>query len=300
MEAATVDGTPYAAPLYVDGTHLFYRADLLEKYGFEPPQTWEELIEQSKTIMEGEGPRMYGFVSMWAPIEGLFMNYLSFLGGAGGTFYDDAGELAIESAESVKALSTMVDILHEHQIAPDSILNMRPDDARLLFQQGRSAFLMVQDFAHGPLTAEDSPVRDAVAFKRNPVFEGNPEAHSTALGGWLLAINPFSEHKAAAGQLIAAMTSPELQTWAAVNEARAPGNQAVYDSEELAAMEGPLNGFVSNYAYGVVRPSAEAGQNYPRISEIMQAEITEALHRQKAPEEALADAARQIRAVTGE
>lgn len=52
--AAMVDGKLYAIPLYIDGTHLFYRKDLLEKYGFEPPKTWEELIMQAKTITEGE------------------------------------------------------------------------------------------------------------------------------------------------------------------------------------------------------------------------------------------------------
>ena len=31
LSAATVDGKVFAAPLYVDGTHLFYRSDLLKK-----------------------------------------------------------------------------------------------------------------------------------------------------------------------------------------------------------------------------------------------------------------------------
>ena len=51
-EAAIVDGKLYAIPLYIDGTHLFYRVDLLEKYGFEAPKTWEELISQSKIILD--------------------------------------------------------------------------------------------------------------------------------------------------------------------------------------------------------------------------------------------------------
>ncbi|WP_342626096.1 hypothetical protein [Oceanicola granulosus] len=142
-------------------------------------------------------------------------------------------------------------------------------------------------------------MRENVAFRRNPVFEGQPDAHSTALGGWLLGIDPHSDNKEAAGELIEVMTSPEIQIWAATNDNRAPGNQAVYNSEELSSMY-PLSGFLTDFEYGVVRPSAEAGQNYPRISEIMQAELTEALHQEKTPEEALSDAAEQIRMVTGE
>ena len=74
LAAAQVDSHTYAIPLYIDGIHLFYRADLLEKYGFDAPTTWEALIMQAQTIVEGENnPDLAGFVSMWAKIEGLFM-----------------------------------------------------------------------------------------------------------------------------------------------------------------------------------------------------------------------------------
>jgi len=298
VDAATVKGVTYAAPLYTDGIHLFYRKDLLEKYGFQPPATWEDLIEQSKAILKGENNRqLYGFTSMWAPIEGLFMNYLGFLGGAGGSFFDKDGKLAITSPQSVKALGTMVDMLHTHRIAPDSILNARPDDARTLFQQGRAAFLMVQSFVHPPLTAPDSPVADKVGFTRVPYFEGNPEGNTTPVGGWLLGINPNSANKEAAAKLVSFMTGPEMQLWAAVNAARAPGNTAVYDHPEFAQSKGPLKDFSKHYAFGVARPSAETGQRYPRVSEIMQTEVTNALHRRKTPGKALADAAREIQAL---
>ena len=42
-----------------------------------------------------------------------------------------------------------------------------------------------------------------------------------------------------------------------------------------------------DYAVGVVRPSASTGNLYPRVSEVMQTEITNALHREKTVEQAL-------------
>ena len=87
LVAAQVGGSTYAIPLYIDGIHLFYRADLLEKYGFDVPTTWEALISQAEAIVEGEdNPDLTGFISMWAKIEGLFMNWLAFFQGAGGSF----------------------------------------------------------------------------------------------------------------------------------------------------------------------------------------------------------------------
>lgn len=300
LSAATVDGKVYAAPLYLDGTHLFYRKDLLEKYGLAVPKTWEELIAASKTVMEGEGnPQLYGFVSMWAKIEGLFMNWLSFTGGNGASFFDADGNVAVNSPEAIAATQTMVDILHEHKIAPGSILTMRPDDARTLFQQGRAVFLMVQDFVHAPLSAADSPVAGKFDFTRNPYFEGHADGHSTALGGWLLAVNANSENKEAAAKLVAHFTSFDNQLAAALDENRAPGRTDVYGAPQMADAS-LIRDFGANYAVGVVRPSAATGSLYPRVSEAMQIEITNALHREKTVEEALNDAAAAVKSILGQ
>lgn len=299
LSAATVEGKVFAAPLYVDGTHLFYRSDLLEKYGIAVPKTWEEVISASKTVMEGEGnPQLYGFVSMWAKIEGLFMNWLSFINGNGASFFDADGNVAVNSPEAIAATQTMVDMLYEDRIVPDSILTMKPDDARTLFQQGRAVFLMVQDFVYAPLSAADSPVAGKFDFTRNPYFEGHEDAHSTAMGGWLLAVNANSEHKEEAAKLVEYFTSYEAQLAAAIDENRAPGRTDVYAAPEMAEAA-LIQKFGENYAVGVVRPSATTGNLYPRVSEVMQTEVTNALHRQKTVEEALNDAAAQVNSILG-
>lgn len=297
LTAAQLNGKTYAAPLYLDGTHLFYRTDLLKKYNLDVPKTWEELIADSKTIMKGENnPHFYGFVSMWAKIEGLFMNWLSFTNANGGGFYDANGNVAVNSPANIAATQQMVDILHKDQIAPDSILNMRPDDARTLFQQGRAAFLMVQDFVYAPLNADDSPVKGKFDFTRIPYFKGHPDAHTTAMGGWFLAINPNSQHKEAAAKLIKYFTGYDQELSAAIEQNRAPTLPAVY--KDPAMSKAPvLAKLGKDFDVGVVRPSANTGSKYPRISEIMQLEITNALHRKKTVEQALNDAQKQIESV---
>jgi multiple sugar transport system substrate-binding protein len=293
-EAATVDGKLYAIPLYIDGTHLFYRSDLLEKYGFTAPKTWEELISQSKTILEGENnPELVGFVNMWAKIEGLFMNWLTFFYGAGGKFFDEQGKIAVNSPEGVKAMQAMVDILHKHKIANESILTFKPNDARVLFQQERAVFLMVQDFVVSPLSADDSPVKNKFKITRNPYFKGNENSHSTAIGGYLLAINQFSKHKEAAAKLIKYFTKYESQLESAKVSNKAPTINAVYQDSSLKGSVLQILG--ANYKVGVVRPSAETGERYNRVSQIMQTEITEALHQRKTPGEAMKDAENQIK-----
>ena len=54
IESQTSGGKLVALPLYTDAPALFYRKDLLEKYGKEVPKTWAELKETAKTIQDGE------------------------------------------------------------------------------------------------------------------------------------------------------------------------------------------------------------------------------------------------------
>lgn len=294
IEAATVNGKVYGVPLYVGGTMFFYRKDLLDKYGLAVPDTWEEVISSAKVVLEGENdPELTGFVSMWAKIEGLFMNWLSFVYGNGGSFFDADGNVAVNSPEAMHATQTMVDIIHKHKIANDSILNMRPDDARTLFQQGRSVFLMVQDFVYAPLSAPDSPVADKFDFKRNPYFAAHEGAPSTAMGGFLLAVNANSKNKEAAIELAKHLGSYDRQLWAAVNASKSPGRQDVYGDPAMESNE-VLRKFGAAYAAGVVRPSAQTGNLYPKVTDVMQLEITNALHQRKTVEAALNDATAAI------
>lgn len=145
MNSVSSEGKIYGIPLYTNAIHFFYRKDLLDKYNLSPPDTWEEMISQSKIITQKENdPDLYGYISMWAQIEGLFMNYLQFYWGAGGSFFNSAGKVDVDNAAGRKALGTMVDMIYKDKVAPESILTYKPNDAMALFRQGRAVFMVVQ------------------------------------------------------------------------------------------------------------------------------------------------------------
>mgnify|MGYP001254712966 FL=1 len=83
---------------------------------------------------------------------------------------------------------------------------------------------------------------------------------------------------------------------AAVEDKRAPTIPAVY-SDSLMNNAKVLAKFGRNYDFGVVRPSAKTGSKYPKVSEIMQLAITNALHRRKSVAESLDEAQKQLKVV---
>jgi multiple sugar transport system substrate-binding protein len=55
--ANTYNSRIYGVPLFIDSGMLFYRKDLLKKYGFNPPQTWHEMVNQAEKIVSEEAQK---------------------------------------------------------------------------------------------------------------------------------------------------------------------------------------------------------------------------------------------------
>ena len=83
-QADRYDNRLIALPVYIDGGLLYYRKDLLQKYGYDnPPQTWDELVRCAEKVMKQEqksNKEFTGFVWQGAQYEGLTCNFLEFAG----------------------------------------------------------------------------------------------------------------------------------------------------------------------------------------------------------------------------
>ncbi len=234
INADLIDGTLWAMPAYTDAQFLYYRKDLLEKYGFEAPKTWAELKSQAQTIMAGEGDStLQGFNYQGAAIEGTVCTFLEPLWTAGGDWRDAEGNITIDSPEGRQVLDWYTDTMASG-ITKANIAEEKTDDSRVAFQAGDVVFMLNWGYAWARFQGdEDSQVKDMVGVAPLPAFEGHDSA--TCIGGWQWVINNYSANKDAAFKLIEFMSSPEVQTRFAAEASRIPARKSLYSNDTVLA-----------------------------------------------------------------
>ena len=180
-----IDGRLVAIPWFSSAGLLYYRRDLLDKYGEEVPETWAELQATARRIQQAErasgNSRMWGFVWQGRAYEGLTCNALEWVASHnGGVIIDARREVTIDNPRAAAALSRAASWVGA--ISPPGILNYAEEDARGVFQSGNAVFMRNWPYAWALAQSEDSPVRDRVGVATLP--KGGAEGiHAATLGG---------------------------------------------------------------------------------------------------------------------
>lgn len=278
----TLANRPYGeligVPVFVDGGVLYYRSDLLERYGYEhPPRTWHELRDQALHIMEqerGARPSFWGYVWQGAQYEGLVCNALEFFTSAGGGFLDSAGNPMIDAQPNRAALAFMVSLLEPpHAISPpNTFADMKEEEARQLFHNADALFQRNWPYAWPLHERDDSAVRGKTGVTVLPYFEGGQSA--STLGGWHAAISRFSNRKKEAAAFVAFITSYDVQKQLALRLGYNPGRQDVYADPQLLEHYPLLARLEPVFARAIPRPMVPW---YSELSLLLQRHINAAL-----------------------
>jgi len=229
VSADTVDGKLYAIPAFTDAQFLYYRKDLLDKYGFQPPKTWEELKNQALTIMKGENnPNLQGFNYQGAAIEGTNCTLLEPLWSAGGNWRDANGNITIDTPAGKQVMDWYDETLSSG-ITIQDIASVATDDSRKMFQAGNVVFMLNWGYAwahfqgNGP---DKTNVKGNVGVAPLPAFAGHQSA--TCVGGWQWAMNPYSANKQDAFKLMRFLSSVDTERTLAVQASNIPARKALY------------------------------------------------------------------------
>ncbi|MFQ5949964.1 MAG: ABC transporter substrate-binding protein [Nitrospiria bacterium] len=289
MDAVTHRGKRYAIPWYIDAGLLYYRKDLLEKYGFKPPTEWKDLVTIAQTILQKEGdPRLVGFVWQGKQYEGLICNVMEYIWSRGGAVIDE-GRVVLEDPAAKEALRFMRGLIGTDHVSPPLVTTADEEVTRRIFGEGRAIFMRNWPYAWNLFQSEGSKVREKVGIVPLPSFSGHSPA--ATLGGWHLGINRYARHPQAAEALIRYLTSPAVQKSLAIRIGYNPTRMSLYHDPELRVANPPTASLYEIFLTARPRPVTPY---YLMFSQIMQPEFSAALTGIKSPEAALQSAQRQM------
>jgi trehalose/maltose transport system substrate-binding protein len=268
VENNTVNDALVAIPWFTDAGILYYRTDLLEKYGKQPPVTWQELAEIAKEIQDGErgegNDKMSGFVFQAKAYEGLTCDALEWVDSfGGGTIVADDGSITINNDKAIAALDFAATWIGA--IAPEGVLNYSEEESRGVFQSGNAVFMRNWPYAWALGNAEDSAIKGKIGVSALPKG-GTDGKHTGVLGGWQLAVSKYSANAELAADLVKHLTSYDEQKRRAIKGAYNPTIAALYEDEEVLAATPFFGNLYETFTNAVARPSRVTGAKYNQVS----------------------------------
>lgn len=282
-----------ALPVYIDCGLLYYRKDLLEKYGCVIPETWDDLIHCAQIIQKHEkkeNPQFRGFVWQGAQYEGLICTFLEFAVSHRGGIVDKNGNIVINCKENIEALELMKNMIHSYKISPpNTFTEMKEEEVRLFFDAGNALFERNWPYAWSLHEREDSPVQGKIAITLLPKTADGKNA--AALGGWHIGISKYSDNKDNAWELVKFIIAYETQKELTLNLGWNPGRSDIYDDSEIRENVPHIAVLKKAFEYTAARPNLPY---YTQLSEILQRHINACLSGKLSAHKALFQSQKEI------
>lgn len=277
LSTVTWKDKQYGMPWILDTKYLYYNKAMLAKAGITtPPQTWQQVMEQSQ-ILQQKGIVKYPLVWSWSQAEALVCDYTTMVSAFKGGFTAN-GKLDFTNPGSIKAVSFMKDSLEKGVSNPNSREYLE-EDVRKVFSNGDAAFALnwtyMYNMANDP---KQSKVAGDVGIIAAP---GDAPGQVASMNGSMgLGVAQTSSHPDQAWQYIRYLTSQPVQNkyarlslpiWKSSYQDPAvrKGQEALIDAADKA-----LNVML-------MRPIIP---DYSRLSNMLQQHLQQILQGQETPE----------------
>ncbi len=221
-------GRRYSIPVWWEGCALMYRKDLAERFGFTPPESWDELRRQILDIgkkADGMSGMICRGVRSWSQIH---TYHLTMMASQGGRDMDPAaGKAAFNSPVGVAVGTYWVELMQK--AGPQHWPRYNWYDVAAAFQAGRAFAVMDANPFAVMFEADGSPVRGKVGYLLPP---SGAKGRQSSLWMWSLGINAFSKHKEAGWLFIQwASSKPFLRRAAAYGNWMTPRRSVWFDPD---------------------------------------------------------------------
>jgi multiple sugar transport system substrate-binding protein len=276
---------------------MFYRKDIFNQLGLKAPATWDDMVEAGKLIQSKTN--LSGVAMYYGKTGGQnLMIWFNYLWGMGADLLDAQGQPAFNSQAGVAATQAYMDVLIKHKAAPAAAASFNETDAVNSVAQGKSAMVPVWWWRYAslvdPKTSTLKP--EQVGFAPLPSMPGKD--NTTYTNTWFYGINKNSKKKAAAMEFLTWLSDPEIERSVLLdknlNEVVAMQTKNLLDSDVNTRFNG-MHAFASQALKGA--KGTPLFTQWPQVSDVLEATISELVSGQKQVKPALDEAAAKVRRI---
>jgi multiple sugar transport system substrate-binding protein len=280
-------GKLYRIPLRSDAGMLYYRKDLLEQAGYEPPQTFDELMQIAQSLQQ-KNLAQWGYLWQGKQYEGLSAMFVEILKGYGAFWVDPATlEVGLDRPEAIQAVKFLRNTIVKG-VSPSGVATYTEEETRLLFQNGQSVFLRNWPYVFS--LAETSEIRGKYAIQ--PMVHASGFDSGACLGGWGLGIAKTSQHPDEAWKVIEFFTSEEMQRQFVLATGKVPSLKSLFNDPTIVAKYPHYPQLLEVIEKATLRPPIA---QYAQASDILQRYLSAAITNSMSPEQAMQAAADETR-----
>jgi len=260
-----VEGKTYGLPIRGHPQMLFYRKDLFEQAGVQPPKTWDEVVSVADAVQKKSG--ISGVAMYYGKGNGqqnLFL-WLNHLWGKGSDiFADNFRTTRFNDSAGIEATQQYLDLLLRHKVAAPGSVQFVEGDAVNSVAQGNSAMVMVWWWVYSVLTGDKSTLKpEQVGFAPMPQMPGaKPVSYALSLP---FAVSSLSKKQDAAWEFMKWVSSPELEIACAIDKSD-PNTADIVVTHKASFLDSRVN--EANFGlHRVAAQSLEGSRIMPQLKE---------------------------------
>ncbi|MEU1278252.1 extracellular solute-binding protein [Streptomyces sp. NPDC005805] len=205
-QSVTVGGKVYGAPFFVGVRALYYRTDVFDELGIEPPRTQDELVATAKKIRKAK-PELYGLAVGGAYTYGA----MPFIWAKGGELAEEKGgkhTAAVDSPAARAGIETYTSLFGDDNCPAAKCASMGGNATVTAFASGKAAMAIGGDFSHQAVEA--GSVKGKYAVVPLPGAKEGEIAPAFA-GGNNLGVLRSTGHRTLAVDLLKRLAGKETQ-----------------------------------------------------------------------------------------
>ncbi len=293
VRGGSYEGGLYRMPFRSDAGMLYYRTDLLEQAGFEPPDTTEELLQISQALQQ-QGAVDWGYVWQGRQYEGLAAMFVEVLEGHGGFWVNpDTLEVGLDQPGAIAALDFLRDTMVQ-RVSPPGVTTYQEEEARRLFQNGGAAFMRNWPYVFPLANEDESPIQGQFAIK--PMVHAAGQSSGACQGGWGMGISATTPHPDEAWRAVQFFSRPDILRRFIIETGYVPSRVSLFTDPEIVAEYDHYPDLLEVVQQAVLRPPIA---QYAQASDILQRYLSAALTGRRTSESAMQAAAAETRRLLG-